>query len=1006
MPAHALTCSPRAARGPCAPPARLLARPPGTNKAGLSAVLSMLHEYLRPGANQAAVYGQLEAARHYPDFNNYLAFVLARGGAQGQASAECRQAAGLLLKNNCRGSWRALVAPVRAYVQGCVVQVLGAPPGSVGATVRSTAGSVASAIAWAAAMEARQGGEGHGFAFWPELPATLLGALDAADLEVQLGALDCVKKICEDSPAAWACDLGGGRGMPLQALVPKLLRALGQSDSPPAQRHALAALNELITDSHPLVQAHHDEYLRGAVALRGSPDGRVRALVSVGVCQLMTLAPLVLQPHMSDVIEFMLAASQDGDNTVALESSEFWATFCEAEIDESLLWMYAPRLVPVLLRNMVYADDDDELLAAEAEEAGLGKTGDEASELKPFHAQGRSKGGFASLDGAAGGGQAGAQMQMPGWGGNDEGEDAYAALGDDDDDDLGDDDGLGEWTLRKCSASALDVLSNTFCDQLLPLLMPVLEALMNHPDWKAQEACILTLGAISEGCGRAIEQHLPQVLPYIASKLEHPKILVRTNAAWALSRYSTWLTGGRQGGGFDSGGGTDAAQREPPTPVPEGLLDAVVRAMLGRMLDSAGRVQEATCSSLASLCEALSAEALLRYAPALAEMVAKAVLGPGGVGGYSRKSLRSLYDLIGAMCGKCGAAMPQEVATTLLMPLVAKLEGMADADEELLPLLECLGSVASSLRDRCRPAAHPTFSRAAGIVRQHAALRERGGDAAYQTQDFAVAALDVISGLVEGLGASAEPLVKAACPPELLVAVCADPAGELRQSAFALLGDVSKACVPHVARGAARLLQLCVANMGVQMVSGLGTVTVCNNACWAAGELGMRMEHLPPDVREAVAVELTQVASAAATLLTATRAASKSHSNLRENAAITLGRMALVVPDAIAPHAAGFAVPWCQVLGMLRDDVEKSHGFAGLCATIRLNPQAFAAAVEQFVVAAASWQRASLDQTLWQTLRDTLVGLRQMMDARWPQLMAAVGKPCAQKLTALYQLEA
>ena len=95
-----------------------------------------------------------------------------------------------------------------------------------------------------------------------------------------------------------------------------------------------------------------------------------------------------------------------------------------------------------------------------------------------------------------------------------------------------------------------------------------------------------------------------------------------------------------------------------------------------------------------------------------------------------------------------------------------------------------------------------------------------------------------------------------------------------------------------------------------------------------------------------------------------------------------------------------------QAGSRLRDDVEKSHGFAGLCATIRLNPQAFAAAVEQFVVAAASWQRASLDQTLWQTLRDTLVGLRQMMDARWPQLMAAVGKPCAQKLTALYQLEA
>lgn len=38
-----------------------------------------------------------------------------------------------------------------------------------------------------------------------------------------------------------------------------------------------------------------------------------------------------------------------------------------------------------------------------------------------------------------------------------------------------DDDIVNVWNLRKCSAAALDILSNVFGDGILPTLMPIIE---------------------------------------------------------------------------------------------------------------------------------------------------------------------------------------------------------------------------------------------------------------------------------------------------------------------------------------------------------------------------------------------------------------------------------------------------------------------------------------------------------------------------------------------------
>lgn len=80
--------------------------------------------------------------------------------------------------------------------------------------------------------------------------------------------------------------------------------------------------------------------------------------------------------------------SQDGDEGVALESCEFWSAFCEAAVDAGLLRPFLGRLIPVLLKNMVYDEYDEEVSEAEAaEEAALAGTADvedRDQDVKPF----------------------------------------------------------------------------------------------------------------------------------------------------------------------------------------------------------------------------------------------------------------------------------------------------------------------------------------------------------------------------------------------------------------------------------------------------------------------------------------------------------------------------------------------------------------------------------------------------------------------------------------------
>jgi hypothetical protein len=105
-------------------------------------------------------------------------------------------------------------------------------------------------------------------------------------------------------------------------------------------------------------------------------------------------------------------------------------------------------------------------------------------------------------------------------------------------------------------------------------------------------------------------------------------------------------------------------------------------------------------------------------------------------------------------------------------------------------------------------------------------------------KEFIVCSLDLLSGLAEGLGSSIESLVSRSDLFDLLLLCCADEAPDIRQSALALLGDLAKACAVHLQPRLADFLNLAAKQLGHEAKE---NVSVANNACWAIGEVAVKV---------------------------------------------------------------------------------------------------------------------------------------------------------------------
>ncbi|GFR43753.1 hypothetical protein Agub_g4865 [Astrephomene gubernaculifera] len=939
---------------------------------GVHKLVSLLTLYQQPGTNQSQIFQQLEACRAYPDFNNYLAFIFATGE---QLSVEVRQSAGLLLKNNLSKHYKDIPAEFKAYIKGALLPLLG----HASRELRHTAGTIASVIVGQGSLEE-----------WPELAAALPRCLQAEDPNVLDGAQDTLYKILEDHPRQIETPVASAGGRPASSLVvPPLLRLM-QSAAEDVRRLAVACLNLMAPHMPSGLQENVDSYLQGLFALANDGSNRVRQEVVGGLVVAVSTCSERLAPFLPQLVEYMIGANEHSDGAVALAAAEFWTAYLELQLDPELLRPVLQRLIPVLLKNMVFGEYDDEVSEAEAAEGAATQAEDRDQDLKPF-TQHRAREHGSAADSGEGSEGAGEE------GSGDDDEEVFSA-----------------WNLRKCSAEALDVLSNSYGDDLLPVLLPIVQQRLQDGNWRARESAILALGAVSHGCHNGLQPFMEGMVHMLLPALRDPRPMVRIITCWTLGRYCHWL--------FE-----DVVARGP---VGRPLLDQVVGGVLGAMGDNNKFVQAAAVSALAVIVESAEAhnnpEQLLEpYTKAILESLAAALSR------YTRRGVAVTYDALTCTARVLGPRIADPaLATIILAPLTRKFTTAKISDKDLLAAMECLANVtphtgravelyAKALYDRAilltavymqaglrsrasggAGAAAAAAAAAAGAPGSLAAIMGawpgmNGSSEVEYDPTFIVLALDVISGLVQGLGASIESLVAASPLVPLLMQCCQDESPDVLQSAFALIGDLAAACVAHLLPVLEALVGCSLALLELPRITD-ASLSAANNACWSLGEVVIKVdaERVAPHA-EAIAHRMTSILSYPGRM----------PPSLMENCSITLGRVGWRCAEQLAQYLAHFVGPWCGQLRNIRDGTEKEHAFLGLCRLVRLNPEAALPAFPMMCMAFASWRRVGCEG-----LRNEMAGILQLFHAnlsasgRWQQVYSGVSEPVRGKLGQMFGL--
>ncbi|NXJ87183.1 TNPO2 protein, partial [Trogon melanurus] len=732
-----------------------------------------------------------------------------------------RSLSGLILKNNVKAHYQSFPQPVAEFIkQECLNNI-----GDASSLIRATIGILITTIASKGELQ-----------MWPELLPQLCNLLNSEDYNTCEGAFGALQKICEDSSELLDSD---ALNRPLNIMIPKFLQFFKHC-SPKIRSHAIACVNQFIMDRAQALMENIDTFIEHLFALAVDEDPEVRKNVCRALVMLLEVRIDRLIPHMHSIIQYMLQRTQDSDENVALEACEFWLTLAEQPICKEVLTSHLVQLIPILVNGMKYSEIDIILLKGDVEEDEA--IPDSEQDIKPrFH-----KSRTVTLQHEE------ERPQDP--------EDA---------EDEDDDDTLSDWNLRKCSAAALDILANVFRDELLPHLLPLLKELLFHPEWVIKESGILVLGAIAEGgcpeeaagggcccaggclslpvppspgCMQGMVQYLPELIPHLIQCLSDKKALVRSIACWTLSRYAHWVVS------------------QPP----DMYLKPLMTELLKRILDSNKRVQEAACSAFATLEE----EACTELVPYLSFILDTLVFA---FGKYQHKNLLILYDAIGTLADSVGHHLNQpEYIQKLMPPLIQKWNELKDEDKDLFPLLEVsrgmprravgggapalrppltpvlspprpppLSSVATALQSGFLPYCEPVYQRCVTLVQKTLAQAMMYNQHPEQYEapdkDFMIVALDLLSGLAEGLGCHVEQLVARSNIMTLLFQCMQDTMPEVRQSSFALLGDLTKACFVHVKPCIAEFMPILGTNLNPEFIS------VCNNATWAIGEICMQM---------------------------------------------------------------------------------------------------------------------------------------------------------------------
>uniref|UniRef100_A0A8C9L8P6 Transportin-1 n=1 Tax=Pavo cristatus TaxID=9049 RepID=A0A8C9L8P6_PAVCR len=280
---------------------------------GLQQILQLLKESQSPDTTtQRAVQQKLEQLNQYPDFNNYLIFVLTKLKSEDEPT---RSLSGLILKNNVKAHFHNFPNGVTDFIKSeCLNNIGDSSP-----LIRATVGILITTIASKGELQN-----------WPELLPKLCSLLDSEDYNT---FTENIYSKCSVS-----------------------------------RSHAVACVNQFIISRTQALMMHIDAFIENLFALATDEEPEVRKNVCRALVMLLEVRMDRLLPHMISIVEYMLLRTQDQDENVALEACEFWLTLAEQPICKDVLCRHLTKLIPVLVNGMKYSEIDIILLKGDVEE--------------------------------------------------------------------------------------------------------------------------------------------------------------------------------------------------------------------------------------------------------------------------------------------------------------------------------------------------------------------------------------------------------------------------------------------------------------------------------------------------------------------------------------------------------------------------------------------------------------------------------------------------------------
>ncbi|KAI6246059.1 Importin subunit beta-2 [Erysiphe necator] len=895
--------------------------------------LRVLSECLRDslsGQNRTAqthAEAVLQKAKSSPDLNNYLTFLFTSSQPLTGMSYNpeeyhiIRAAAATMLKNNIKENYKNIRTESLDLIRATVPLVLQ----DKNNLMRNYAGNVITEIV-----------TNGGILGWPQIISELLALVGNDNgiitSEAQEGAMTALSKICEDNKKPLDREYQGQR--PLTVIIPRLI-SFTYNNNPKIRSLALSTINLFLPLAPQALLSSLDELLQRLFQLSVDKSADVRRHVCCSFVHIVEIQPEKIMPHITGLVDYMIEQHRNAeDEDLACDAAEFWLTVGEQPKLVKCLAPYLNKIIPVLLESMVYSDNDIAMLKNRADDAD---EDDRVEDIRPTFS--KSKSSKNNSKGMDLGDQRAEKIDMSDVDDIEEGE-----IDDDDDDEQSPED---RWNLRKCSAAALDVFASNFRAPVFDTILPYLMLNLKHNEWRYREAAVLALGAVAEGCLDIVTPHLPDLVPYLISLLDDSEPLVRQITCWTLGRYSSWA----------SSLNTPALRSQFFEPMMEGILK--------KMLDRNKRVQEAGASAFAHLEEKASLSIISYCQPIIQQFVLC-------FESYKDRNMFILYDCVQTLAEHVGRGLSQPQIVDLLMPaLIRRWNRVHDQSREIFPLFECLSYIATALGETFAPFAQPIFQRCIKIIHQNleeSLAASNNPNLDEPEKDFLVTSLDLLSAIIQALDAQQSASLISTSQPsifDLLNFCMQDPANDVRQSSYALLGDCAKFVFPQLRPCLDKLLPILVKQLELDDILDEQAeieFSVVNNTCWSAGEIAIQYG-------KGMALYVQKLMKRYLQILENPEVPR----SVLENAAIALGRLGLENFDLMAPHLASIAESFLKCIQNVDYNYEKATAFKGFCLIVLANPQAMEKDLPRFFTAIAKYKiDESFDTVLMSDLKQII----------------------------------